>query len=384
MHNSNVRPDQDAADRQPAVKVPVPPFTAPRSQLRPPGSAPSLARFSLLNAIDELEATAQNQRPLLGSVVLTTQATVLYAMPNIGKTLITLALLRVAVGVGRITGSQCIYIAADDNQAGVIEKQRALKPYQVHVIAPGLKGFSAGSLRSEIEHMIATKSAGGSFVIVDTLKKFADLMDKKNSSAFGDLARRFVMAGGTILALAHANKQTDNEGRPIFAGTTDIRDDFDCAYTIRELPQKCFPNERVVQFDCIKKRGAVAQGVAYRYSIADGISYVELLDSVREIDDAELHRVLGEADQEKDADAIAAIEECIREGITSTQGLKTEASKRARLSHHKIRAILDRYEGPDPDKHRWTYGVFGRGRREYQLHGIDAQQGPAADRDEVF
>src|SRR5687767_6842829 len=100
-----------------------------------PSSAHSLAKFSLLNATHELEAMAQNQKPLLGSITLATQATVFYAKPNTGKTLITLALLREAVGIRRMEGSRCIYIAADDNPAGVLEKQKALKPYGVHVVA---------------------------------------------------------------------------------------------------------------------------------------------------------------------------------------------------------------------------------------------------------
>ena len=55
-------------------------------------------------------------------------------------------------------------------------------------------------------------------IILDTLKKFTDLMNKKASSEFGKLARTFVGAGGTIIALAHTNKNKDEEGKGVTGG----------------------------------------------------------------------------------------------------------------------------------------------------------------------
>ena len=193
------------------------------------------------------------------------------------------------------------------------------------------------------------------------------------------------MAGGTMLALAHTNKRTDKDGRPIFGGTSDILDDFDCAYTIRELPQKSLPHERVVQFDCLKRRGDVAQEAAYRYSISNGLAYADILKSVREVDGDELERIHGEADQEADAEVIAAIEDCIKEGLDSKQELKREVAKRARVGQHKVSAVIDRYSGPDPAKHRWDFQNFGHGRRAYQLHGTGSAPGmPAVDPNAIF
>jgi hypothetical protein len=341
----------------------------PISLLQPPGGRSALTRYSLLNATDELEAIAKKQRPLLGHICLSTQATVVYAKPNVGKTLISLALLQEAIGTSRIEGDRCFYIAADDNPAGVLEKQRALKPYGVHVLSPGWKGFSTDLLRAEMQHMIDTKTADGSFVILDTLKKVADLMDKKSSSSFADLVRRYVLAGGSFLGLAHTNKRAGSDGRPIFGGTSDIVDDFDCAYTIMEVPQSSNTDERVVEFDCIKRRGNVAPQVAYRYSTKGDLSYVELLDTVQEVSADDLERVNLQALQEADAEGIDAIKDCIREGITSKQEIKKEAARRARTGQHKISDVIDRYAGPDPSVHLWHYDTYDRGRRYYWLHG---------------
>ena len=363
----------------------VPSLPMSIAKLRPPNTTLPLERFSLIKSIDELEATTAKQEPLLGDLCLTTQTTVIFAKPNSGKTLIALHLLRLAVGAARIEGSKCFYVAADDNPNGVIEKQKLLQPFGVHVIAPGLNNFSTVRLVSGIEEMIHTASAAGSFLIVDTLKKFADLMDKKASSAFVDLARRYVMAGGTLLGLAHTNKRTDKDGKPIFGGTSDILDDFDCAYTMRELPQKSRPNERVVIFESLKRRGNVVQEVAYRYSTSNGLAYADILASVSKVDGDELDRIHGEADQEADAEAIAAIEDCIKEGLDSKQELKREVAKRARVGQHKVSAIIDRYNGPDPSKHRWDFQSLGHGRRAYQLHGSGSGPGmPAVDPKAIF
>ena len=345
--------------------------TTPVALIRPPGSRSALARYSLLNSTDELKAIAKKQRPLLGSVCLSTQATVFYAKPNVGKTLISLALLQEAIGTRRIEGDRCFYVAADDNPAGVLEKQLALKPYGVHVLSPGWKDFSTELLRAEMQRMIDTSTADGSFVILDTLKKVADLMDKKSSSSFADLVRRYVLAGGTFLGLAHTNKRAGSDGRPIFGGTSDIVDDFDCAYTIMEVPQSSRPNERVVQFDCIKRRGDVAPQVAYQYSTKSDLSYVELLDSVQDVSAEDLERANLKAQQEADAEPIEAIKDCIREGVTSKQEIKKEAARRARTGQHKISEIIDRYAGSDPAVHLWSYDTYDRGRRYYWLLGED-------------
>ena len=354
------------------------------AQWKPPGTPSSLARFSLIDKTAELDAFAAKQEPLLGQICLTTQATVFYAKPNTGKTLLTLWLLREAVAEGRIEGGKCFYIAADDNPSGVLEKQLLLKPLGVHVIAPGLNGFSTAMLRTEIEAMILDGSAAGSLIIIDTLKKFADLMDKKSGSAFGDLARRYILAGGTLIGLAHTNKRTDKDGRPIYAGTSDILDDFDCGYTIEELPQSSMPGDRVVQFECLKRRGDVVQQVAYRYRLDGQPSYAELLDSVREVGAEELDQVRVDGEQERDAEAISAISDCIRDGVTAKQELKCEAAKRSKIGRHKISDVIDRYTGTDPNKHLWDYGVFRSGRREYRLLSEPISAGPRPDPDEVF
>lgn len=346
------------------MNAPIPIIPAPT-----PDQPNPLRRFSLLDSADELKRLAQEQTPLLGDVCLKGQTTVWYAKPNTGKTLICLSELPAAVIEGRLNGSDTYYVAADDNPSGVLEKIELLKPYGIHVLAPGFKGFEAKELPRFLQEMIDQDKARNSFIIMDTLKKAVSLMDKRESSGFADFARRFVMKGGTFLGLAHTNKRSDKDGRPIFAGTSDILDDFDCAYTIAEVAGRSNGIERVVQFECIKSRGNVAQQVAYAYSVEPTLTYIARVESVHVIENVELSKLKAEAQAEKDSSLIAIVEECICEGFDAKMELAREVAIRTKIGRHAISALIDRYCGEDPLMHRWTFDTGARNRRGYRLIG---------------
>jgi hypothetical protein len=335
----------------------------------PDGSRHPLRRFSLRDSASELETLVQQQTPLLGNFCLKGQATVLYAKPNTGKTLLTIAQIIEAVREGRLIGDETYYIDADDTAAGAVEKINILKPLGVHVLVPGFKGFDAKDLGSLLMETAMTGAAANRFVILDTLKKSVSLMDKGQSSQFAENVRRYVMAGGTFLGLAHTNKRTDKDGRPIYAGTSDMLDDFDCGYTIMEIAQRSKPGERVVQFDCIKSRGNVAQQVAYAYKDGGSVPYAEKIDSVRLLDADELTSTQRESDAERDSQIIDVIVDAIREGqgASGKMELAKEVSARTKIGRHTIGTIIDRYAGDDWTVHRWKFDVGGRGKRGYVL-----------------
>lgn len=81
-------------------------------------------------------------------------------------------------------------------------------------------------------------TARGTLIVIDTLKKFTDPMDKKRSSDFGQICRQYVMAGGTIVALGHTRKNPKADGTPQYQGTTDVLEDFDAVYIAQVMKRK--------------------------------------------------------------------------------------------------------------------------------------------------
>jgi AAA domain len=361
MMNIEERPDVRA--------IPVPsPSPMPNVVASTPSVETPLRQYSLIHSIDELEREAQEQTPLLGQICLKGQATVLYAKPNSGKTLITLKLLLKAIEDSRIEGDSVYYVDADDTSSGVLEKVSILAEKGVHVLAPGFQGFEARQLPKLLEEMIDDGSARGCFVILDTMKKFVSLMDKKQSSGFADIARRFVLKGGTLLGLAHTNKRDGPDGRPIYAGTSDILDDFDCGYMISEVRQSSGSAVRVVQFENLKRRGNVVGTIAYRYNLASDITYRDLLASVSETCPDIVEALQRGAEIEEEQPIIDAIKESIGAGGHGKMEIVGSVSKKFNLPRQAVANVLEKHAGDEADKHLWYFRRGERGLHRYVLH----------------
>ncbi len=326
-----------------------------------------LLGYSLLGLSSAFRERAIAATPLLGNLCLSGQVTAWYAAPNTGKTLIALNLLIEAVREGRIAAGNVFYVNADDTSEGMATKMELTDDLGVHSLTPGYNGFSKDQLIPKLQQMAAEDKAKGVFVLIDTTKKFASLMDKKESSVFADACRRVAMGGGAVLNLAHTTKAPNADGSPRYAGTTDLVDDSDAVYTIRSLDIAAGAGERVVEFNCIKQRGDNAKTAAYAYAAETGITYAERLSSVREVDPASLDSFKRVEARKADEDVIAIIAACIGEGFNTKMILRGEVAKRAGVSGREALKLVERYTGGDPDQHRWRFTVRERGAKVFEL-----------------
>ena len=89
-------------------------------------------------------------------------------------------------------------------------------------------------------------------LILDTLKKFTDIMDKRKETEFMKAAREFVLHGGSLILLAHVNKHADAEGRVVYSGTSDVVDDIDCAYTLEVIQETAFFENSLLRISRIR------------------------------------------------------------------------------------------------------------------------------------
>jgi hypothetical protein len=166
-----------------------------------------LDKYSLTGSSSVLEQEITKSVHVLGDIALTGQATIIFAAPNTGKTLITLHLVMESLNRQVIDLSKLYYINVDDTGEGLIQKLKIAEEYGFQMLSEGHKNFKTGDFKNIVLEMIEKKQCQDVIIIVDTLKKFANLMDKKKVSEFNRMVRVFVLMGGTFIALAHVNKK---------------------------------------------------------------------------------------------------------------------------------------------------------------------------------
>ena len=341
---------------------------------KPPSPNRSLDRFSMLDRTGELEAMAVASAPLLGEGVRSGQLTVIYAEPNTGKTLITTALGRTAIIAGLIEPTDFYYINADDSSEGVLIKGQLWQELGAHMLVPGLGGFETQHLLNLMHEEIANGRARGTCLVIDTAKKFVDLMSKKDSSQFGKRCREYTLAGGTVVLIAHTAKNRNADGSLRYQGTTDFREDCDAMYMAELLVAKSEGGENVVKLTRNKSRGPNPQTIAYAYASDPSLSYEARVASVHEISPKDLESYVPDKETVSDPVVMNAIVHLIREGLAEGKmKLAKAAAEMTGVSHKAAIEVLDLYTGEIPGTHLW---VAGRGPRNVQIYRLIDQHQP--------
>jgi hypothetical protein len=219
--------------------------------------------------------------------------------------------------------------------------------------------------------MVENDMASGKVLILDTLKKFTDIMDKRATTKFGGGIRQFVSKGGSVIMLAHVNKHNDAEGNVVYSGTSDIVDDADCCYTLQIVEETA--DDKVIEFTNFKDRGDVTKKALFTYSNVEGIKYGDLLDSIYELDAGESKRIAGQnatrAKLEKNQHIIEEIKTAINGGIAAKTELVTEVRNATGESKKRVIEVLTDHTGTKV-KHGqlWTVDTSYKNRHAYQLN----------------
>jgi hypothetical protein len=322
-----------------------------------------LDRFSLRGMSDTLSLKIGKETPILGGLALIGQSTFKYAAPNTGKTLITIALLCEDIKAGRIDPNSLYYIDVDDTARGLVEKLSVAEEFGFHMLSEGHNNFKTSEFLGILSDMIEQDQAHGVVIVLDTTKKFADLMDKKKTSLFMSVIRPFVAKGGTVIGMAHTNKNPGSNGKVIYGGTTDLRDDCDCCHTIEVIDTD--GHEKTVGFNSLKSRGNVLKQAAYRYTTAPASSYNEILLSVEEINDAECATVKQQVQIRNDSEIIDIVFSLIAGGTNTKMALASAVAIDAKISKNRALKIIERYTGGDLNLHKWQFSVLEHNKKVY-------------------
>jgi hypothetical protein len=332
-----------------------------------------LTNFALNGASKSMELKMLEDKYVLGRMALLGQSTIFYAKPNAGKTLLTIWLICQKIKSGELRGSDVFYINADDTHKGLVHKLKLAEEHCFNMLAPGYSGFKTDHLPVYLEKMIDNETASGKVLVLDTAKKFADLMSKDKASKFGETVRQFVSHGGTVVMLAHTNKHRDEEKKLIYAGTSDLVDDADCAYTLDIV--SCDPGTglRTVVFENFKARGDSVREAFYRYNFADGTPYHKRLESVVAVGEDERQAALKTQRLatilERNQPTIDVIKDCIREGFILKTALIREASSRSGISKKRIMQVLKDHTGLTwSENHFWHLDVREKNAHVFELN----------------
>jgi hypothetical protein len=322
--------------------------------------------------VEELEKEAQSATYVAGKVALQGQITVWFAGPNTGKTLLALKLVSDA---RKDSGSdlRIYHLNLDDDQNGIIEKTHLGNRHDFFVMPPDELSNPFYNFTEIVEKLVDTKAAKRTLLILDTIKKFTDVMDKGSSSKFMTLCRRFTAAGGTIIALAHTNKRNDADGRPIPGGTSDVLDDSDCAYVMQIERDEPIAGgvRRYVKFSNSKARGAVARDAMYSYEVNDEGDYSRMFYSVKPANAGELEELKRKEqikqEQRNDEGLIQEICEHLSERSWSQTDLVKTVMGSTSVSRNQILGCLNRWSCAAEDGGLWVKKAGDNNAKIYTL-----------------
>jgi hypothetical protein len=258
---------------------------------------PMRSAIDILNGMDfaneaallEREKAAKEMVFVLPGIAARGQATVIYASPNSGKTLLTLRIIRDQAAAGELKDLVVYYCNFDDDFRGANFKGRYVQDLE-NVKMIDNQNTAAEDILNIMKRSIEDGTAGRICFILDTLIRFVSDCDRGSQREFNKLVQRFIAAQGTIIALGHTNKHKDAEGQSVHGGTADIRNCFSqTAYLNLETDKDDL--DRRVRFVNDKLRGMTRVSTCFQYCHGDDKNWVERAQSVERLDEDDANKM---------------------------------------------------------------------------------------------
>ena len=153
------------------------------SKLKPATPLDWLASLSATNRLAKMEADLKNELFIFYELALSGQITLFYAKPNTGKTALFMRFIIDAIEENRIDAKDIFYINADDNYLGLFTKAGVAEEYGFNMISPHEADTAQAELIKMLNDIAVNNLANGKVFILDSLKKFADMMSKQALAA---------------------------------------------------------------------------------------------------------------------------------------------------------------------------------------------------------
>jgi hypothetical protein len=267
---------------------------------------------------------------LISDMIVRGHVAAYVSQANGGKTTIFIHLCEELASIGM----RVLYINADANPADLKAHYAHAVAHGYDVIAPDAKaGMGTADVMSRLGKMNASNSNLSEYVfIIDTVKKFADMIDKKQQKELYKLMRGLSTKGATICLLGHVNKHLGADGKTIFEGTGDVRNDLDeLIYLDTHLDEAKGIRTVTTRPDKVRARFSPVS-----YEIHLDTRSVTRLDRVAQILTDESREI------------VAAIIGAIRDGNEKQEALVVNVNEATHASKKRVRGILNLYgNGPN-------------------------------------
>jgi len=162
---------------------------------------------------------------IVSGLIISSQITIIAAKPGSGKT----SVLIHEAGSMVKAGYRVAYVNFDCGAADLKYWHRLAKAGGFRMITPHFSGADGVDAWLSGLARMAGEDADLSAVviIIDTIKKIADMMNKTRMKQTMNLLRALTAKGATVVCAAHCNKHRDAAGKLIFEGVGDVEADCD-------------------------------------------------------------------------------------------------------------------------------------------------------------
>lgn len=307
----------------------------------------TLTNLSATHRISEMKKNLSNDFYIIPDMALAGQVSLFYAWPNTGKTLLFFYFIIKGIEDRTLKPDDILYINADDHYRGLFTKTQIAKKYGFFIISPAEAGVSPTDIIQLLDELAGSDEATGKIIILDTLKKFADMMDKRSQADLYSVLRRLVAKNASVIIAGHANKHLDTNDHLVYEGTSDTMNDVDCVYSVYCLSDREDPKQ-IVEFRREKDRGDVTPKVSYSYRKERGMHYEEIIKSIRRLDDTEADQVnilKGQKDRKTQyKKELMFVSELLKSGPKNQSAILDQLSKldplKRKISRNSLRAAL--------------------------------------------
>lgn len=267
---------------------------------------------------------------LIDGVITSGATTVLVGKPSAGKSLLASSF----AGELHATGSRVLYINMDCTPADVKHQHQQAGSHGYELLAPQLAGSKGIKKAHEIVRGYADSDLDLSnlVLVIDTLKKWVDLMTKNGVKELFGMFRSLTAKGGTVFVLAHANKYRDKNGNLIYEGVGDVESECDNLIYLESSTKGDIQTIQTVPSD--KTRGRFYPRTWEYHRVTRKLKPVANVD-VRSIERAQEMEA-------QDQPLIEVVKSELAKGERNQGGLEEELSEQG-LARSKALQLLQRY-----------------------------------------